>query len=507
MSEKYQIKKNFTFNFINLVVNAIIAFAYTPFLVKSLGIIAYGVVPLALLVSEYASVFSSSLTGSLTRFYSIAFRERDFTKASGYLTSAFVVILIFLIIIGIFTSLIIWNLDTLFNIPETLLHSAKILFLFTLLSFLISLFSSFLNITLYANNRLDCMSLIALMRSVSRVLLVIVFFELLTVDIGYIGVASFIAEIFVLTLSLILFFKTNDNRIVINKRYFNRKELLPILFMTGWIIIHQIGDIGIYKIDIVFVNKFWTTKESGILGAFSSLGTYVMVLVNVVSSLLGPLILIAFSKREHGKIITLATEGSLLIGILSALMVGIITGLAGEFITLWLGNEYNEYAIWFKIKFYSIPFYASAGIFAFVYRSWNRVKIPALVTLLLGILNIVVVTVLAKLSKGNLEYINWILTSVAIITLLQTYGLGIYMLKKIYPVLRMRAYMANTLKILLSMMMGIFFSLGYVKIFAVYSWTQLIIAMMILTVIIIPLAYISLLNKGQRNVLNSYIKS
>ena len=72
-----QVKKNLLFNIISLLVNVAIGILYTPYLVKSLGVVAYGVVPLALIINQYISVVTGSLTSALTRFYSIALQKGD----------------------------------------------------------------------------------------------------------------------------------------------------------------------------------------------------------------------------------------------------------------------------------------------------------------------------------------------------------------------------------------------------------------------------------------------
>ncbi|MEI8271602.1 MAG: hypothetical protein WCG08_03190, partial [Paludibacter sp.] len=92
MDQKKQTQKNFIFNLVNLIVNFSIALFYTPYLVRSLGIVAYGIIPLALIVNQYINVITGSLTGSLTRFYSIALQKNNNTEASKYLSSSLVAI-------------------------------------------------------------------------------------------------------------------------------------------------------------------------------------------------------------------------------------------------------------------------------------------------------------------------------------------------------------------------------------------------------------------------------
>ncbi|RRN77737.1 hypothetical protein EIM50_18080, partial [Pseudoxanthomonas sp. SGD-10] len=237
-----QIKKNLVFNLTFIVVNVIIAIFYSPYLIKNLGIVAYGILPLALLINQYISILTTSLTGALTRFYSIALNEKNYQKASLYLKISLFVLVGIVIIAVPFSLFILNNLDVVFNIPTRHFDSAKTLFIFTFLSFFSALISSFFSIVLYTENRLDLMNKIAILRTASKVLLVVFLFETVSIDLKYVGIGGFITELIVLFYSCVLFKKYSPKW---SKSVpIERAMLYPILAMTLWVIIHQIGDLA-----------------------------------------------------------------------------------------------------------------------------------------------------------------------------------------------------------------------------------------------------------------------
>ena len=59
-----QTRVNFYTNIVSLAVNIIIALVYTPYLVDQLGVSAYGILPLALIINQYISVATGALTSS-----------------------------------------------------------------------------------------------------------------------------------------------------------------------------------------------------------------------------------------------------------------------------------------------------------------------------------------------------------------------------------------------------------------------------------------------------------
>lgn len=501
MGEKNQIIKNLIFNIFNLVVSGLIGFLYTPYLIKNLGVIAYGIIPLAMVINQYVSIFSSSLTSTLTRFYSVAYQQGNFKDASQYLTSSFVAVIILIVFIGIAAVILIFNFNVIINVPANLLSDAKLLFIYILISLCISLLSSFLNITLYAKNRLDYMNMISLVRSFTKVIFVVVFFQLIEVNLRVIGIAGIVSEILVLMLSLIYFIKTNAREISIRFKYFNLQFLSPIIIMALWLIVHQVGDLGIYKIDLLIVNKFWSAKETGYLGAFSDFGSYLMSLMGVITSLFGPIILIAFSNNNHERIKQFIVEISFLVAILSAIIIGLLIGFAHPFITLWVGKEFSTYYDWFILKLVSLPFYASAGVFSFVYRSWNFVKAPAITTLVLGIINISILYILAKMSNRNIHYIEYILIVSGITTFIQTYVLGVVMMKVTYKDVKLFEYLKNTFLIILTLICIVLFCHLGSRWVTISSWTALLSMCIAIGLSSLVLIYFTILNKNHKKLI------
>lgn len=70
-----QTRFNFYSNIATLIATVIVGIYYTPYLVHKLGLAAYGVIPLAIIINQYISVVTGSLTGSFTRFYSISLQQ------------------------------------------------------------------------------------------------------------------------------------------------------------------------------------------------------------------------------------------------------------------------------------------------------------------------------------------------------------------------------------------------------------------------------------------------
>ncbi|MBE7688659.1 oligosaccharide flippase family protein [Tenacibaculum finnmarkense genomovar ulcerans] len=454
-----QVKRNLYTNIIFLCCNILVGIYYTPYLVAKLGVVAYGVLPLALVINQYITVFTSSITAALSRFLSISIQREEYDEGSKYMSSSLLAISVLILILAPFIYLFISNLSSFFNIPDNLLIPAKGLFTYTIVSFFISLLCSIFNISQYSYNRLDLINTTRILRTFLRMALIIIFFEFIEVKIIFVGYVSLIVETIVLILSFIFFKIETRGLIKISFSFLSKNSLYAIIGMTGWVMLHVFGDTFLYQMDVVFLNKFWGTKISGIFGAFTSFGAYVLQIVSVVSSLFGPLILVAYSKNNHIDVQKLAIHTSVVVGGLTSAIVGVLIVFSQRFIANWLSYEFAEYWLWMAIKISWVPFYASAGIYSYVYRAHNKVMIPAIFTIIIGLVNLVSVYLIYSFSNGDLKFVLLGLSCTSVLSLLQSYLFGVYWFNKIYPG-NIKKIFGNSIVILVSLACSIF--IGYI---------------------------------------------
>ena len=94
-----QILKNILFNIINFIVNVAIGLALTPYLIKKLGIAAYGLIPLAMFLSSYIGVLTQSLTASVNRFLINELQNNNVSESNKVFNTALVTMLILVVLI------------------------------------------------------------------------------------------------------------------------------------------------------------------------------------------------------------------------------------------------------------------------------------------------------------------------------------------------------------------------------------------------------------------------
>jgi len=500
-----QTRRNFYTNVLTLAVNIIIGLFYTPYLTRTLGPSAYGIVPLALIINQYISVVTGALTSSFTRFYSIAIQKGDTEEATKTISTSMAVILVLITILLPFLAVIILRVDSFFSIPAEHVADAKLLFFYTILSFFISLITSLINVTLYATNRLDLMNVIKIVRRFSKLPLVILFFSLFEVNVKYIGITSCIIEAFLLVYSIYLFRTHRPDGVTIKLSKASRTVFAAIFAMAVWILVQYVGDTALYRIDNIVVNRNWGIVDSGALGAITEMGNFINQVTGVVGNLFGPLIIIAYSKSRHDEVIHLSTSQSYIVGIITAVLAGFLAGFSAPVLDYWLGPKYpvnDQYQVWMMIKLALTPFYAAGGVLSFTYRAWNRVRFPALATLFIGAVNIIALTLLVKLTSAPV----WVLLVVSVfLGIAQSYFLGSYCVAKIYPEAG-KPLAVSFVKILATFAAVEVLCLAFCSLVELDSLAKLIAYGAIVGIAVAALAYLICFDKTQKQEVLSLLK-
>lgn len=150
-----QIRKNLITNVMCLIANVLVGLLYTPYLVKELGVVTYGVLPIALVVNQYIIILTDSLQSSVTRFYSLEYRQKNYKKASVYFSSAIAITILLAVIVLPVIFCLLPQIEALLHIPDKFFHSAGLLIAYTVASLFVAVCSNCVNITIYSDNRLD----------------------------------------------------------------------------------------------------------------------------------------------------------------------------------------------------------------------------------------------------------------------------------------------------------------------------------------------------------------
>ncbi len=99
---KSQLPKNALMSVLSFVTYSVSAIWLTPYLVKHLGAAAYGLVPLAGLFTQYATIVIANLSASVTRFLTVELQKPKGNPNVVFNSALFLFLLLFVIQLPVF---------------------------------------------------------------------------------------------------------------------------------------------------------------------------------------------------------------------------------------------------------------------------------------------------------------------------------------------------------------------------------------------------------------------
>jgi O-antigen/teichoic acid export membrane protein len=397
-----QSAKNFVSNVALFLLNIGIGLWLTPFLINNIGLEAYGLFPLATTLTQYVALFTISITAAVSRFYTIESQKgltREATKT--FNTSFFTLlgIIIFLI------PLIIWfsfKVDAFFVIGNGLVKGAKLLFLTILFGFLVSIFSSVFSVAPYSKNRLDLFNLINISRNLLRIVFVIILFTFFAQKIENVGFAYLIAACASTFIAFIIF-KFLSPEIKISCSEFNSNKLKEVFSMGGWLMVNQVGYLLFLRLDVFIVNWVLGIEASATYGALIQWSEVIRNFAVILGSIMGPVILIFYAKKQTEKLGSTTKRGIKLFSLLLSLPIGIISGWAPQLLGLWIGKEFVQYHWVLVFLLIHLTINSSSTMLNFVFKAYNKLKVPGIATLVFGIFNGIIAFLILRFTPFGFE--------------------------------------------------------------------------------------------------------
>jgi len=383
-----RLSKNVLSNIVYFVISIIIGLKLVPYFVGTLGLAAYGLIPLATSVTSYVTLVIDSLNTSISRFLTIDLQRSDLARANQtFNTALFGTLAIMLILIPIIL-LVAWFAPEFFDTGNTPSSDVFILFSLILGSVLIRAWSSNFMVTLFAYNRLDYRNLVNVINLVTQLVLVVIFFKIFSPSLVYVGISYFAAALISLFVAYYLSRKVCPD-LKISMSSYSLTKFREIGGIAFWVVIDAIGFMLNANIALVVVNRLF----GNVAGSEYSLVILWSTLLYGISSLLTnaitPMIFNYYSKRDTVGLIRFALFAMKCVSLFMTPIIGLICLFSPQLLTLWMGNdEYVHLAPLMWIVVSPVIVKAQVSAISSIGVGYGRVKIPALYSLFAGILNV-----------------------------------------------------------------------------------------------------------------------
>jgi membrane protein EpsK len=495
-----QLPRNLIANIANFVLSVLIGIFLVPFFIETLGVAAYGLIPLATSLTGYITILTDSLNVAISRFLTVDMHQGNYEKANKTFNTAFfglsgIVVLLIPVVI-----LLSYYAPKLFNVPAGQESEVVLLFLGVFSSFLIRSWSSNFTVSLFAHNRLDLMNLLNIISIIIQVSLIILLFSLFSPQLHYIGVAYLISSIVFLLCAVVLSKRINPHLHIVTGD-FDRSRLRDLVQMGWWAVVNQIGSLLFLQIDLIVVNLLFGATATGEYAVVLVWATLIRGIAGTLSGLLSPMILTYYAKDKINEIIIVSKSAVKGLGLFLALPIGLVCGFAPQLLTLWVGPQFAQLGPLMWIL--TLPLVINLSVLPLftINVAFNKVRIPGIVTFIMGIGNIILAISLPLLLGWG--YYGVAVAGAIVLTLKNTFFTPWYATKimNISPSTFNKSMIAGLIASLI--IIAAAFLCG--KILTISSLIIIVIAGVAISLLyLIPLWYIGL-NQSERNLIARYI--
>jgi membrane protein EpsK len=402
---KRQLPRNSVFQVLAFGTQVVIGIWLVPYLIRHLGTAAYGLIPVAGMLTQYVSLISQSISGAVNRFLTIALQKDDISEANRIFNTAFFSYLALGILqIPIF-SVTIYYANSIIRIPAELYNDAIILLALSAAAFVINIVASVFGVTIYANNRLDISRSLDMSRNFFRLLGIMGIFIVFSPALRFVGYVDITISLVLLVVQ-VLISKRLEPKLRLCFKNFDWRKIRKIMGMGIWILINNVGSLLFLRIDVWVCNRFVNPEAAGEYAAVLQWSTLIRHGGILMSAVVAPMIMIYYARSNIEHMLYLSKVSVRILSLVMAVPIAVICVLSSSLLKIWLGSSFLHLAPLMVIMLCHLAINVGVLPLFNLQIAMNKVKVPAMVTLVMGVLNLF-------LAITFVLYFNWGIYGVA----------------------------------------------------------------------------------------------
>jgi len=383
-----RILKNASFAALRFGIFALSGVFFIPFLVRSYGSGAYGLIALAGFLTQYVGMVSGCIGRSVARFLNIALNRNDWQQANEIFSTAIVANLGSIALQIPLFALGVWKLNLLIDFPPEMATDFRILVVCNILIFFLNILMGVFFTPIQAANRLDIGEMFDITTLILRLVLLFTLITTVGPKLWLIGGVDLGLTIGVYIVGLSVYHKLVQRGLKFRIKDITRKWIFPILNMAGWTLVSALGFALFVKTDVWIINRFVCKESAGIYAALLVWPNFIKQVGSQLASLVGPVYMIDFAKDNHARIVKICLFLNKMLGLFAAVAVGFVFLFARDMLSIWLGAEFAQYALLLKLMTLALVLTLGEAVVWGIFPAINKTHYSGLANLVTGVLNI-----------------------------------------------------------------------------------------------------------------------
>lgn len=347
MSVAKRVFKNSIFLYCKIAITSICLLLSTRFVLKGLGIQDFGIYNLICSTIIMLGFLNDSMTVATQRFMSYSEGEGNLEKSIKIFNSSFVVHIIIAIIIGLtFTILTPIIFGDYLQIPNERKMAAMVVYFFMILTTCINITTVPYNAVLIAHENMLYFSIIGSLNGILKLLVTICIQYIQTDRLIAYGFFMLLVAIFDITILKIYCSKKYSECVISLRKNYEKKILKEILSFAGWQMTYSASSIISIQGMSLILNSFYGTIMNAAQGIARQVCGQMMTLSSTMTNTLNPIIIKKAGAKEQKNMVHTVIIGSKLSYFLVIIVALPIMFELPYLLNIWL-TEVPEYAIQF----------------------------------------------------------------------------------------------------------------------------------------------------------------
>jgi len=384
-------------NIANFAVGVLVGLWLAPFIIHRLGTAVYGMIGLAYQMTTYLSVLTTALNSAVARYLTISLTHDDDTEANQiFNTSLFGSLLVAAVLLG--PGLwVAWHIERLIKTPPGYsLAQVHYMFTCTLVVFLMTTISTPFEVSSFCRNRFDLRNIVAIASTLVRIGVLVLLFTIMTPSLASVG-TGLLAGAVVALIGVLILWRVLTPTLVIRLWAFSRAMLSRLLQTGIWVSIDNTGALLFLSIDLLVVNHLLGSDATGRYNALLQWSALLRTFAGVIAAVFTPTIFAYYARKDMPGLVTYARRAVKFLGLVMALPIALICGLAGPLLHVWLGHRFQTAALAPLLSLMTLHLSVNLAFMPLlsIQMATNNVRWPGVVTFLMGAGNLGLALLLA----------------------------------------------------------------------------------------------------------------
>lgn len=484
------------------VINFAISFFLSPYIVKNVGVDAYGFVGLANNFISYATLITIAVNAMASRFVTIKLCEKDYEGANKYFSSVFIANTFLATVMGVAFIAIWLFLEKLINIPQNIFWDVKILFAMLFFNCVLSTMSSIFSVATFATNKLYLASIRSIESHALKALIVVPLFVLFAPRVSFLGASTLICGVYVIIFN-IYYTKKLLPDIKIRKKHFDFKAIKELVASGVWSLINRVGQLLLDGLDLLITNLFINPVAMGVLSLAKTIPSIMNGIIGSTVSVFSPNFTFLYAENKQDELVLSVKQSMRIMGVIANLPVIVLIVCGELFFSLWQPTQNaNELQLLSVLTCGTIIFSGGINCIYNIFTVVNKLKVNSLVVVGSGALNALIVFILLKTTGLGIYAVAGVSTVLSIVrNLAFTAPYGARCLK-----LKWYAFYPDIARPVIFVIISV--AIGYaLKQFVTFSgWLGLVAEAAIIGVIAVVIGLFIMLSKAERKIVLSKFK-